>query len=45
MPNQDGVMFYKRQIKAHRFSYMIHKGELKKGMLICVLVAQLIVEY
>lgn len=30
-----GVMFFKKCIKAHRFSYMIHKGELEKDKMIC----------
>lgn len=30
-----GMMFYKGQIKAHRFSYLIHHGELKKKYFIC----------
>jgi len=30
-----GVLFFKKNIKAHRFSYLIHKGELMKGLLIC----------
>jgi Pectobacterium phage endonuclease len=30
-----GIMFFKKSIKAHRFSYMIHKGELEKGKFIC----------
>lgn len=30
-----GLLFYKRHIKAHRFSYMIHKGHLIKGKMIC----------
>lgn len=30
-----GVIFYKQNMKAHRFSYLIHKGELRSNMLIC----------
>lgn len=33
--NGYGVLFYKKQITAHRFSYMIHKGSLEKGKCIC----------
>lgn len=30
-----GVFFYKKVIKSHRFSYLIHKGEIEKDKLIC----------
>ncbi len=30
-----GVIFFKKSIKAHRFSFLIHHGELKNEMLIC----------
>lgn len=30
-----GVLFYKTHVKAHRFSYLIHKGKLEKGKFIC----------
>jgi hypothetical protein len=30
-----GVLFYKQQIRAHRFSYMIHHGPLDKTKVIC----------
>jgi hypothetical protein len=30
-----GMMFYEKRIKAHRFSYMIHKGEIEKGKYVC----------
>ncbi len=30
-----GCMFYKKIIRSHRFSYMIYKGEIEKGKLIC----------
>lgn len=30
-----GVLFYKKNLGAHRFSYLIHKGKIEKGLLIC----------
>lgn len=30
-----GMMYFKHPMRAHRFSYMIHKGELKKDLFIC----------
>jgi hypothetical protein len=30
-----GAMFYKKVVKAHRFSYEIHKGEIEKNKFIC----------
>jgi len=30
-----GVMFFKKTIKSHRFSYLIHKGKLEEGKCIC----------
>lgn len=30
-----GMMFYKKHLKSHRFSYFIHKGNIEKDKLIC----------
>jgi hypothetical protein len=30
-----GHTFFKKSVKAHRFSYMIHKGELEKEKMVC----------
>jgi len=30
-----GIMFHKKPVKAHRFSYEIHKGKIEKNKIIC----------